>query len=46
VFSQAINNANRNSSRNDTVDLRIDTTGLGLPASTYTGVLNIQAQAI
>jgi hypothetical protein len=25
--------------------LTIDTTGLGLPAATYTGVLNVQAQA-
>ena len=46
MFSQAINNANRNSSRASTLDLQIDTTGLNLPASTYTGVLNIQARAI
>jgi hypothetical protein len=46
MFTQAINNANRNSSRNDSIDLRINTAGLNLPASTYTGVLNIQAQAI
>ncbi len=46
VFSQAIGALNRNSSRGDSVDLQIDTTGLGLPAGTYTGVLNIQAQAI
>ncbi len=46
VFNQAITNANRNAARADNVDLRINTTGLGLPASTYTGVLNIQAQAL
>jgi hypothetical protein len=32
--------------RTDTLNLRIDTTGLNLPAATYTGVLHIQAQAI
>jgi hypothetical protein len=46
IFSVAIGAGNRNSSRVDSLDLRIDSTGLGLPASTYTGVLNIQAQAI
>jgi hypothetical protein len=30
----------------DTIGLAITTTGLSLPAATYTGVLNIQAQAI
>jgi hypothetical protein len=37
---------NRNGNRQDTLDLRIDTTGLVLPAGNYTGVLNIQAQAL
>jgi hypothetical protein len=37
---------NTSSSRTDTLNLRIDTTGLNLPAGTYTGVLHIQAQAI
>ena len=46
VFSQAISSANWNSSRNDSVALRIDTTGLTLPAGTYTGTLNVQAQAL
>jgi hypothetical protein len=46
VFSVAIGAANRNSSSVDSLDLRINTAGLGLPASNYTGVLNIQAQAI
>ncbi len=31
--------------RTDTLNLRINTTGLSLPAGTYTGVLHIQAQA-
>jgi hypothetical protein len=35
-----------NSSHADSVALAINTTGLALPAATYTGVLNIQAQAI
>jgi hypothetical protein len=37
---------NRNGTRQDTLGLRIDTTGLVLPAGTYTGILNIQAQAL
>jgi hypothetical protein len=37
---------NRDGTRQDTLDLQIDTTGLPLPAGTYTGVLNIQAQAL
>jgi len=31
--------------RTDTLNLQINTTGLNLPAGTYTGVLHIQAQA-
>lgn len=46
IGSQAVGVGSFNSSRSDTLDLQIDTTGLGLPAATYTGVLNIQAQAI
>jgi hypothetical protein len=47
VFSQAIGAAGTfNSSHADTIALTINTTGLGLPANTYTGVLNIQAQAL
>lgn len=46
IRSTAITDANRNSSGNDTIALQIDTTGLGLPAGTYTGTLNIQARAI
>jgi hypothetical protein len=37
---------NRNGNRQDTLGLQIDTTGLALPAGVYTGVLNIQAQAL
>jgi len=46
VFSQALAAGTFNSSRSDNLNLRIDTTGLGLPVGTYTGVLNIQAQAL
>ena len=46
VFNQAITSANWSATRNDSVALRIDTTGLGLPSGTYTGTLNIQAQAL
>lgn len=37
---------NRSSNQQDTLNLNINTTGLALPAGTYTGVLNIQAQAL
>lgn len=37
---------NVNGNRTDTLNMRINTTGLNLPAANYTGVLNIQAQAI
>ncbi len=46
VFSQAVAAGSYNSSRNDSLNLKIDTTGLGLPVGTYTGVLNIQALAL
>lgn len=36
----------RRGNRIDTLDLEIDTSGLGLPAGVYTGVLFIQARAI
>ena len=47
VFTQAIGAAGTfNSSHGpDTIALTINTAGLALPAATYTGVLNIQAQA-
>jgi hypothetical protein len=37
---------NRTGNHTDTLNLNISTTGLSLPAGTYTGVLNIQAQAL
>lgn len=37
---------NRTGNHADTLNLMINTTGLNLPAGTYTGVLNIQAQAL
>jgi hypothetical protein len=37
---------NRNGTRQDTLNLQINTTGLALPGGTYTGVLSIQAQAL
>jgi hypothetical protein len=37
---------NRTGSHTDTLNLRINTAGLSLPAGTYTGVLNIEAQAL
>jgi hypothetical protein len=46
VFTAALGAAGTfNSSHADTIALTIDTTGLALPAATYAGVLNIQAQA-
>ena len=46
VYTAALGGAGTfNSSHADTIALTIDTTGLALPAATYTGVLNIQAQA-
>lgn len=46
IFTERIRGNNRSKTRNDTLDLRIDTSGLALPAGTYTGVLRIQAQAL
>lgn len=46
IFSVPITAANVNSTHSDSLALQIDTTGLGLPAGTYTGVLNIEAQAL
>jgi hypothetical protein len=37
---------NMSGNRSDTLNMRINTTGLNLPAANYTGVLTIQAQAI
>jgi hypothetical protein len=47
VFSQVVGAAGTfNSTHSDNVALQINTTGLALPAATYTGTLNIQAQAL
>jgi hypothetical protein len=46
LFNRRIRRNNRTGRHRDRLNLRIDTTGLNLPAGTYTGVLNIQAQAI
>jgi hypothetical protein len=37
---------NKTGTHTDTLNLRISTVGLGLPAATYTGILNLQAQAL
>ena len=46
VFTVVLGAGTYNSNRADTIDLTIDTAGLGLPSATYTGTLNIQAQAL
>jgi hypothetical protein len=47
VFSAVLGGVGTfNSSHADTIALTIDTTGLNLPAATYTGLLNVQAQAL
>ena len=44
LFSVAIGGANKNASRTDNLDLRLDLVGFPtLPAGAYTGVLNIRA---
>ena len=37
---------NKSGNQSDTLNMRINTTGLNLPAANYTGVLMIQAQAL
>ena len=47
VLSQAIGAAGTfNATQTSNVALEINTTGLALPAATYTGTLNVQAQAL
>lgn len=47
IYTRApIGAGNFNASHTDTLGLQISTSGLNLPAGTYTGILNIQAQAI
>jgi hypothetical protein len=46
VFTQTVGAATTfNNTHTDTIALSISTVGLNLPAATYTGTLNIQAQA-
>jgi hypothetical protein len=47
LFTQAISGTNRAASRNDNLNLEINLTNQPqLPADTYTGTLNLQAQAL
>jgi hypothetical protein len=46
LFSQFVLGFNIPQTRTDTINLRINTTGLGLPSGNYAGLLVIQAQAI
>jgi hypothetical protein len=47
LFTQTISNANRSANRSDNLNLKIDLTSQPqLPAGTYTGTLNLQAQAL
>lgn len=47
LFTQGISNTNRNANRTDNLNLEINLTSQPqLPAGTYTGTLNLQAQAL
>ena len=47
LFSESISGVNKIKTRNETLDVRVDLTGLPLlPAGTYTGTMRIQAQAL
>jgi hypothetical protein len=47
LFTQAISSTNRSATRADNLNLKIDLTSQPqLPAGTYTGTLNLQAQAL
>lgn len=47
LFTQAVSNTNRNANRTDNLNLEINLTSQPqLPAGTYTGTLNLQAQAL
>lgn len=47
LFTQTVNGSNRSSSRSDNLNLEINLTSQPqLPADTYTGTLNLQAQAL
>ena len=45
IFSVGVLGKNKNNSQTDTLALKVDTTGAGMPAGTYTGTLFIQAVA-
>jgi len=45
IFGQRVR-GNRRGTRTDSLDLQIDTTGLGLAPGAYSGILRIQAQAL
>jgi hypothetical protein len=46
LFNERVTGANKNKTRVDNLDLRINLTGQTLPAATYTGTLHIQAVAL
>jgi hypothetical protein len=46
LFSENITGVNKNKTRSDNLDLRIDLTGQALPTATYAGTLRIQARAL
>jgi hypothetical protein len=46
MFSLTGGTMSFNGTRSDTLNLEINTTGLGLPAAAYTGTLSLQAQAL
>jgi len=45
IFSQTVSGVTLNANRTDTLALQINTSGLNLPAATYSGTLVIEAQA-
>jgi len=45
IFSQSVSGVTLDTNRTDTLALEINTTGLNLPAATYTGTLILEAQA-
>jgi hypothetical protein len=46
LFTQSIGATNRATTRNDNLNLEINLSNQQLPAGTYTGTLNLQAQAL
>jgi len=45
IFTQSVSGITLNTNRTDTLALEINTSGLNLPAATYTGTLVLEAQA-